>query len=160
MALSEETLGKPASRLQALDRKLNVPQTFPHFRSGAAHAQAQAQSARSFVALWNGPKIVLQTLGKPASRLQALDRKLNVPRTFAYFRSGAAHAQAQAQSAKSFLALWNRPKLVLQTLGKPASRLQALDTLRCYRSQTQSEKMRATVWGLTNQSAAHKLASH
>ena len=32
-----------------------------------------------------------------------------------------------AQSGKSFLALWNRPKLVQQTLGKHMIRLQALD---------------------------------
>ena len=55
------------------------------------------------------PKIVLQTLGKPASRLQSLDRELKVPRAFAHFRSDPAHAQAEAQSAKSFLSVWNRP---------------------------------------------------
>ena len=107
-----------------------MPRTFGHFRSDQAHAQAQAQSAKSFLALWNRPKLVLQTLGKLAIRLQALDRKLNVPRTFGHFRSDQAHAQAHAQSAKSFLALWNRPKLVLQTLGKLAIRLQALDRKR------------------------------
>ena len=43
----------------------------------------------------------LQTLGKPASHLQALDRELKVPRTFAHFRWEAAHTQAGAQSGKS-----------------------------------------------------------
>ena len=66
-----------------------------------------------FLALWNRPKLVLQTLSKLAIRLQALDRKLGVPRTFAHSRSDHAHAQAEAQSAKSFLELWNRPKLVV-----------------------------------------------
>ena len=122
-----QTLGKPASCLQSLDRDLKVPRTFTHFRSDPAHAQEEAQSAKSFQAVWNRPKIVLQTLGKPASRLQSLDRDLKVPRTFAHFRSDPAHAQEEAQSAKSFLAVWNRPKIVLQTLGKPASRLQSLD---------------------------------
>ena len=122
-----QTLGKPASRLQSLDRELKVPRTFTHFRSLPAHAQEEAQSAKSFLAVWNRPKIVLQTLGKPASRLQSLDRDLKVPRIFAHFRSDPAHAQEEAQSAKSFLAVWNRPKIVLQTLGKPASRLQSLD---------------------------------
>ena len=122
-----QTLGKPASRLQSLDRGLKVPRTFTHFRSHPAHAQEQAQSAKSFLAVWNRPKIVLQTLGKPASRLQSLDRELKVPRTFTHFRSDPAHAQEEAQSAKSFLAVWNRPKIVLQTLGKPASCLQSLD---------------------------------
>ena len=122
-----QTLGKPASRLQSLDRDLKVPRTFAHFRSDPAHAQEEAQSAKSFLAVWNRPKIVLQTLGKPASRLQSLDRDLKVPRTFAHFRSDPAHAQAEVQSAKNFLAVWNRPKIVLQTLGKPASRLQSLD---------------------------------
>ena len=122
-----QTLGKPASRLQSLDRELKVPRTFAHFRSHPAHAQAEAQSAKSFLAVWNRPKMVLQTLGKPASRLQSLDREINVPRTFAQLRSDPAHAQAEAQSAKSFLAVCNRPKIVLQTLGKPASRLQSLD---------------------------------
>ena len=122
-----QTLGKLAIRLQALDRKLNVPGTFGHFRSDQAHAQGEAQSSKSFLALWNRPKLVLQTLGKLAIRLQALDRKLNVPGTFGHFRSDQAHAQGEAQSSKSFLALWNRPKLVLQTLGKLAIRLQALD---------------------------------
>ena len=122
-----QTLGKLANRLQALDRKLNVPRTFRHFRSDQAHTQGEAQSAKSFLALWNRPKLVLQTLGKLAIRLQALDRKLNVPRTFGHFTSDQAHEQGKAQSAKSFLALWNRPKLVLQTLGKLAIRLQALD---------------------------------
>ena len=122
-----QTLGKLAIRLQALDRKLNVPGTFGQFRSDQAHAQGEAQSSKSFLALWNRPKLVLQNLGKLAIRLQALDPKLNVPGTFGHFRSDQAHAQGEAQSCESFLALWNRPKLVLQTLGKLAIRLQALD---------------------------------
>ena len=122
-----QTRGKSASRLQSLDSELKVPRTFAHFRSDPAHAHAEAQSAKSFLAAWNRPKIVLQNLGNLAIRLQALDRKLNVPRTFGHFRSEQAHAQGGAQSAKSFLALWNRPTLVLQTLGKLAIRLQALD---------------------------------
>ena len=104
-----------------------MPGTFGHFRSDQAHAHGEAQSSKSFLALWNRPKLVLQTLGKLAIRLQALDCKLNVPRTFGHFRSDQAHAQGEAESSKSFLALWNRPKLVLQTLGKLAIRLQALD---------------------------------
>ena len=122
-----QTLGKPASCLQSLDRDLKVPRTFAHFRSDPAHAQEEAQSAKSFLAVWNRPKIVLQTLGKPASRLQSLDRDLKVPRTFTHFRSDPAHAQEEAQSTKSFLAVWNRPKIVLHTLDKPANRLQSLD---------------------------------
>ena len=122
-----QTLGKPASRLQSLDRELKVPRTFAPFRSHQARAQAEAQSAKSFLAVWNRPQIVLQTRGKSASRLQSLDRELKVPRTFASFRSVQARAQAEAQSAKSFLAVWNRPKIVLQTLGIPASRLQWLN---------------------------------
>ena len=121
------TLGKLSIRLQALDRKLNVAWTFGHFRSDQGRTQGEAQSAKIFLALWNRPKLVLQTLGKLAIRLQALDRKLNVPRTFGHFRSDQAHAHGEAQSAKSFLALWNRPKLVLLTLGKLSIRLQALD---------------------------------
>ena len=78
--------------------------------------QGEAESSKSFLALWNRPKLVLQTLGKLAIRLQALDRKLNVPGTFGHSRSDQAHAQGEAESSKSFLALWNRPKLVLQTL--------------------------------------------
>ena len=122
-----QTLGKLAIRLRALDRKVNVPGTFGHLSSDQAHAQGEAQSSKSFLALWNRPKLVLQTLGKLAIRLQALDRKLNVPGTFGHLRSEEMHAQGEAQSFKSFLALWNRPKLVLQTLGKVAIRLQALD---------------------------------
>ena len=122
-----QTLGKLAIRLQALDRKLNVPGTFGHFRSDKAHAQGKAQSSKTFLAIWNRPKLVLQTLGKLAIRLQTLDRKLNVPGTFGHFRSDQAHAQGEAHSSKSFLALWNRPKLVLQTLGKLAIRLQTFD---------------------------------
>ena len=122
-----QTLGKLAIRLQALDSKLNVPGTFGHFRSDQAHAQGEAQSSKSFLAFWNRPKLVLETLGKLAIRLQALDPKLNVPGTFGHFRSDQAPAQGEAQSSKSFLALWNRPKLVLQSLGKLAIRLQALD---------------------------------
>ena len=104
-----------------------MPGSFGHFRSYQAHAQGEAQSSKSFLALWNRPKLVLQTLGKLAIRLQALDRKLNVPGTFGHLRSDQAHAQVEAQRSKSFLALWNRPKLVLQTLGKVAIRLQTLD---------------------------------
>ena len=123
-----QTLGKLAICLQVLHRKLNVPRTFAHFRSEAVHAQAEAhsgksylalwirpkrflqtlrkpESAKSFLALWNRSKLVLQTLDKLAIRLQALDRKLNVPGTFAHFRSGVAHAQGDAESAKSFLAV-------------------------------------------------------
>ena len=122
-----QTLGKLAIRFQAIDRKVNVPGTFGHFRSDQAHAQGKAQSSKSFLALWNRPKLVLQTLGKLAICFQALDRKVNVPGTFGHFRSDQAHAQGKAQSSKSFPALWNRPKLVLQTLGKLAIRLQALD---------------------------------
>ena len=122
-----QTLGKLAISLQALDRKLNVPRTFGHLRPDQAHAQREAQCAKSFVAIWNRPKLVLQTLRKLAIRLQGLDRKLNVPRTFGHFSSDQAHAQGGTQSAKTFLALWNRPKLVLQTLGNPAICLQALD---------------------------------
>ena len=81
---------------------------------------------KNFLALWNRPKLVLQILVKLAIRLEAFDRKLKVPRTFGHFRSDQAHAQGKSQSAKSFLGLWNRPKLVLQTLGNLAIRLQAL----------------------------------
>ena len=122
-----QTLGKLAIRLQALDRKLNVPGTFGHFRSGQAHAQGEAQSSERFLALWNRSNLVLQTLGKLAICLQTLDRKLNVPGTFGHFGSDQAHAQGEAHTSKSFLALWNRPKLVLQNLGKLAIRLQTLD---------------------------------
>ena len=122
-----QTLGKLAIRLQALDRKVNVPGTFGPFRSDQAHAQGEAQSSKSFLARWNRPKLVLQTLGKLAIRLQALDRKVNVPEIFGHFRSDQAHALGEAQSSKSFLALWIRPKLVLQTLDKLSIRLQALD---------------------------------
>ena len=122
-----KTLGKLAIRLQALARKLNVPGTFGHFRSDQAHAQGDATSSKSFLARWNRPKLDLQTLGKLAIGFQALDRKLNVPGTFGLFRSDQAHPQGEAQSSKSFLGLWNRLKLVLQTLGKLAIRLQALD---------------------------------
>ena len=122
-----QTLGKLAIRLQALDRKVNAPETFGHFRSDQAHAQGEAQSSKSFLGRWNRPKLVLQTLGKLAIRLLALDRKVNVPGTFGHFRSDQAHAQGEAQSSKSFLARWNRPKLVLKTLGKLAICLQALD---------------------------------
>ena len=104
-----------------------MPGTFRHFKSPQAHAQGDAKISKSFLARWNQPKLVLQTLGKLAIRLQALDRKVNVPGTFGNFRSNQAHAQGEAQSSKSFLALWNRPKLVLQTLGVLAIRFQALD---------------------------------
>ena len=110
-----------------LDRKLNVPGTFEHFRSDQAHAQGETQSSKSFLALWNRPKLVLQTLAKLAICLLTFLRKLNLPGTFGHFRSDQVHAQGEAQSSKSFLGLWNRPKLVLQTLGKLAIRLQALD---------------------------------
>ena len=100
-----------------------------NFRSDQARAWGGggAQSSKSFLARWNRPKLVLLTLGKLAVRLQALDRKVNVPGTFGHLRSDQAHAQGEAQSFKSLLARWNRPKLVLQTLGKLAIRLQALD---------------------------------
>ena len=104
-----------------------MPGTFGHFRSDQAHAQGEAQSSKSFLALLNRSKLVLQTLGNLAICFQASDHKLTVPGTFGHFRSDQAHAQGEAQSSKSFLALWNRPKLVLQTLGKLAIRLQALD---------------------------------
>ena len=104
-----------------------MPGTFGHFRSDQAHAQGDAQSSKRFLALWNRSELVLQTLGKLAICLQALDRKLNVHGTFGHLRSDQAHAQGEAQSSKSFLALLNRSKLVLQTLGKLAIRFLALD---------------------------------
>ena len=108
--------------MQALDRKLNVPGTYEHLRSNHAHAQGETQSSKSFLGLWNRPKLVLQALGKLAIRLQASDGKLNVPGTFGHLRSDQAHAQGEAQSSNSFLVLWNRPKLVLHTLGNLAIR--------------------------------------
>ena len=125
--LVRQTLGKLTIRLQVLDRKVNLPGTFGHFRSDQAHAQGEARSSKSFLARWNWPKLVLQTLGKVAIYLHALDRKVNVPGTFGSFWSDQAHAQVAAQSSKSFVARWNRPKLVLQSLGKLAIRLLALD---------------------------------
>ena len=122
-----QTLGRLAIRLQALDRKLNVPGSIGHLRSDQAHAQGETQSSKSFLALWNRPKLVLQTLGKLAICLLTFLPKLNLPGTFRHFRSNQAHAQGEAQSSKSFLGLWKRPKLVLQTLGKLAIPLQALD---------------------------------
>ena len=122
-----QTLGKLVIRFQAIDRTVNVPKAFGHFRSDQTHAHGEAQSSKSFLARWNLPKLVLQTLGKLAIRLQVLDRKANLPGTFGHFTSDQAHAQGEARGCKSFLARWNRPKLVLQTLGKLAIRLQALD---------------------------------
>ena len=63
-----------------------MPGTFGHFRSEQAHAQGEAQSSKSFLARWNRPKLDLQTLGKLAILLQALDRKVNVPGTFGLFK--------------------------------------------------------------------------
>ena len=154
------TLGNLRIRLQAFHPKQNVPGTFRHFRSDQAHAQGETQSSKSFLALWNRPKLVLQTLGKLAIRWQALDRKVNVPATFGPFRSDQAHAQGQEQSSKSFLALWNRAKLVLQTLGKLGIRLRALHpklnvpgTFRQFSSdqahaqgETQSSKSFLALW--------------
>ena len=68
-----------AIRLQVLDRNVNLPGTFGHFRSDQAHAQREARCSKSLLARWNRPKLVLQTLGKLAIRLHALDRKVNVP---------------------------------------------------------------------------------
>ena len=76
-----------------------MPGTFGHFRLDQAHAQGETQSFKSFLAIWNRPKLVLQTLGKVAIRLQALDRKLNVPGTFGHFTSDQALAQWEAQSS-------------------------------------------------------------
>ena len=53
-----------------------------HFRSDQAHAQGDSQSSKSFLAPWNRPKLLLQSLGTLTIRLQALDRKVNVPGTF------------------------------------------------------------------------------
>ena len=116
-----------AFRLEQLDREIKGLRIFGHFISDQTHAQEEAQSAKSYLALWYRPKLVLQTLGKLAIRLLSLDRNLNAHRTFRHLRSDMAHAQEEAQSAKSFLALWYRPKLVLQTLGKLGIRLEALD---------------------------------
>ena len=128
--LALQTLGKLALRLQSLHRKLNVPGTFGHFRSDEAHVQGEAESSKSFLALWNRPTLVLQTLSKLAIRLQALDPKLNVPGTFGHFRSNQAHAHGEAQSSKSFLALWNRPQTSSADTG------QAGDSFASVRSQT------------------------
>ena len=89
-----------AIRFQALDGKLNLPGTFGHFRSEQAHAQGEVQVSKSFLALWNRPKLVLQTLGKLAIRLQALDRKLNVPGTFGHFKSDQAHVHGEPRVLK------------------------------------------------------------
>ena len=121
-----QTLGKLGIRLQPLHPKVNVPGTFGHFSSNQAHAQWETQRLKSFLGLWNRPKLVLQTLGKLAIRLQALHGKLNIPGTFGHFRSDQPNAHGEAQSSQSSLALWNRPKLVLQTLRKLAIRLRAL----------------------------------
>ena len=101
--------GQASESFARVRSQTECTRTFAHFRLGTEHTQAQSQSAKSFVALWNLPKHFLETLGKAASRLRALNRKLNVPRNFAHLRSSAAHAKENVQSAKSFLALWNRP---------------------------------------------------
>ena len=111
--------GKLAIRLQALDRKVNVPGTFGHFTSDQAHAQGEAQISKSFLARWNRAKLVLQTLGKLAIRFQALDRKVNVPGTFGHFRSDQAHAQGDSP--------WHVG--VLQTLGKFPGTLESAQVL-------------------------------
>ena len=64
--------------------------------------------------------------GKLAIRLQALDRKLNVPGTPA-LSGNLGQTRRRPRVLKDFLALWNRPNLVLHTLGKLAIRLQALE---------------------------------
>ena len=51
---------------------------FAHLRSDPAHAQAEAKVLK-FPGSLESAQIVLQTLGKPASRLQSLDRDLKVP---------------------------------------------------------------------------------
>ena len=61
--------------------------------------QGETQGSKSFLALRNWPKLVLQTLGKLAIRLQAFDRKLIVPGTLEQYRSDQAHAQGEAQSS-------------------------------------------------------------
>ena len=119
--------GQAGDSFASVRSQSNSAWNFRHFKSHQAHAKEEAQSSKSFLALWNRPKLVLQTPGKLAIRLQALDRKVNVPETFGHFRSDQAHAQGEAKRSKSFLALWNRPKLVLQSLGKLAIRLLALD---------------------------------
>ena len=45
----------------------------------------EANSGQSFLALWNRPKFFLQTRGKPAIHLQALDRQLKAPCLFLIF---------------------------------------------------------------------------
>ena len=125
------------------------------------HAQGEAQSAKSFLALWNRPKLVLQTLGKLAIHLQALDRKIKVPRTFGRLSSDQAHAQGDAQTAESFLAHWNRPKQVVQTLLKLAifarvrAKLNVPQTFGHFRSdqahahgEAQSAKLFLEIWNL------------
>ena len=79
-------MGKRVIRLQALDRKLNVPGNIGHLRSDQAHAQGETQSSKSFLTFWNRSKLVLQTLSKLPIRLQALDRKPNVLVTLRHFR--------------------------------------------------------------------------
>ena len=122
-----QSLGKPASRLQESDCELKVPLTFAHFRSGAMYEETEAQRGKGYQALWKRPKLFLQSLGKPASRLQASDCKVKVPLTFAQFISWATQAQADVLSRKILQAPWNSPKPFLQTLSKTASRLQGLD---------------------------------
>ena len=61
--------------------------------------QGETQGSKSFLALRNWPKLLLQTLGKLAIRLQAFDRKLIVPGTLEQYRSDQAHAQGEAQSS-------------------------------------------------------------
>ena len=91
------------------------------------HEEAEAQSGKGYEALWKRPKRFLQSLGKPGSLLQASDCKVKVPLTFAQFISWETHAQVDVLSRKILQAPWHSLKLVLQTLGKTASRLQGLD---------------------------------
>ena len=79
---------------------------------------AQAQLLR--IAFWNDLKLGKQTCGKPASRLQTVDRKLNSVARFSP-TLGPAHAHAR------FLCMTfkNGLKPGEQTHGKPVSRLQA-----------------------------------
>ena len=83
--------GQTADSFAGVRSQTKCARTFGHFRSEQAHAQGKAKSAKSFLALWNSPKLGLQTLGKLAGRLQSL-----VSRTQSAPSSEAVHAQAEA----------------------------------------------------------------
>ena len=122
-----QTYSKPASYLQALERKLKVSRISPKLSRRKRNRSQAGPKVEKFARLSKtAPSCSADSHQACESFASIRSQTQSVP-SFVHAREGETHAQVCTQSGKRCLAFWNRPKLFLQTHSKPLSHFQALD---------------------------------